>query len=240
EQARGALRRQDLLQSVQLTEAASYEQERSRGYLTTQEGALHFVAEQLQRQGRIADGVTLGRRLHDADGRWNARTLKLIYPFPYRETIERHARENSLSPHLVAALIRQESMFNPSAKSAAGAVGLMQVMPKTGRSVAGRLGIKRFTPQHLTDPEINVRIGAAHFRHLMSEHENQLEHVIAAYNAGATSVSRWRGMHKDKDRQLFSERIPYAETREYVKILVRNTMMYELLYPAQSNPEITI
>ena len=237
QQVRGAMRRLELLQSMQLNEAASYEQERTRSYLSVQSGGLHFLAEEMQRQGRIAEAITVGRRLHDADGRWNARTLRLIYPFPYRETIEKHARANGLSPHLLAALIRQESMFDPRAKSSAGALGLMQVMPKTGRSVAGRIGIKRFAPTQLTNPDINVRIGAAHFRNLMREHENQLEHVIAAYNAGATPVARWRSRQNHDDAQLFSERIPYAETREYVKILMRNIMMYELLYPASQRPD---
>jgi soluble lytic murein transglycosylase len=236
QQTRGALRRIELLQSLQLTEAASYEQERTRGYLSGQTGGLHYLAEQLQLKGRVAEAITLGRRLNDADGRWNARTLKLIYPFPYRQTIEKHARANSMSPHLLAALIRQESMFNPRAKSTAGAIGLMQVMPKTGRSVAQQIGMKRFGVQQLTDPDTNVRIGTAHFRHLMREHENQLEHVIAAYNAGLTPVARWRSLDHHNDAQLFTERIPYAETREYVKILMRNTMMYELLYPATQRP----
>lgn len=231
QQARGSLRRAELLESLQLTEAASYEQERTRGHLARQPGGLHFLAEQLQQQGRISEAIMLGRRLHTADGRWNARTLKLIYPFPYRATIEKHAQATGLSPHLLAALIRQESMFNPRAKSAAGALGLMQVMPKTGRSVAGRLGIKRLTPAQLTNPETNVRIGAVHFRNLMKEHDQQLEHVIAAYNAGATPVARWRAQLQQPDALLFSERIPYAETRDYVKILARNQRMYELLYP---------
>ncbi|HEY0671867.1 MAG TPA: transglycosylase SLT domain-containing protein, partial [Longimicrobiales bacterium] len=231
QQARGAVRRLALLQSVQLSEAASYERERTRAWLTDQPGGLHALVEEMQQNGKVSEGIQLAWRVREQDGKWSERTLKMLYPFPYQDVIVRNARLQKQDPYLIAALIRQESMFNPTIRSNAGAIGLMQVMPRTGASVARRLGIRNYT---LTDPEVNVRIGAEHFGNLMSEYGNNLELVIASYNAGMTPVARWRKIPSLGDMEIFTERIPYAETREYVKILKRNQRMYELLYGERS------
>jgi soluble lytic murein transglycosylase len=230
QQVRGSMQRIELLNSLDLNEAASYEQSRTRDFLHDKQAGLHYLAEQLQQNGKVADGIAIGRRLYDDDGSWNQRTLRLIYPFPFENIIEKQAKNRDIDPYLIAALIRQESTFNPKARSAAGAIGLMQVMPRTGASVAGILGIDNFTSAKLTDPETNVRIGVRHFSNLLNEYDGKLELVIASYNAGMTPVGRWRKIDHNGDIQVFTDRIPYDETREYVKILLRNARMYRLLY----------
>jgi soluble lytic murein transglycosylase len=229
-QVRGSLQRIALLNDLDLYEAASYEQSRTREFFGDKQAGLHFLAEELQKNGRVSDGIAIGRRLYDDDGSWNERTLRLIYPFPYEDVIKEHARARDVDPYMIAALIRQESSFNPRAKSSAGALGLMQVMPRTGAAVARVLGLSNFRTALLTDPEVNVRIGVRHFSNLLREYDGHMEQVIASYNAGATPVGRWRRIDHNNDPQIFTDRIPYDETREYVKILLRNTRMYKLLY----------
>jgi soluble lytic murein transglycosylase len=230
QQARGAVQRLELLRNLNLSEAASYERERTRGWIAEQAGGLHALVEALQNSNHVSESITLAWRVRDQDKQWSERTLKMIYPFPYQEVITKNARLQKQDPYLIAALIRQESMFNPTVRSNAGAIGLMQVMPRTGAAVARRIGIPNYSTSRLTDPEVNVRIGAEHFGNLMSEYGNNLELVIASYNAGMTPVSRWRTLPHLGDMEIFTERIPYAETREYVKILKRNHRMYEYLY----------
>ncbi len=230
QQATGAVRRLTLLRSLNLSEAAGYERDRTRAWITERPYGLHALVEEMQAQGHVSEGITLAWRVRDQDKQWTERTLKMIYPFPYQDVIVKNARLQKQDPYLIAALIRQESMFNPTVRSNAGAIGLMQVMPRTGASVARRIGIRNYSTSRLTDPEVNVRIGAEHFGNLMSEYGNNLELVIASYNAGMTPVSRWRTLPHLNDMEIFTERIPYAETREYVKILKRNRRMYTHLY----------
>jgi soluble lytic murein transglycosylase len=230
QQVRGSMQRIALLNSLDLNEAGSYEQSRTREFLHDKQAGLHYLAEQLQDNGKVADGIAIGRRLFDDDGSWNQRTLKLIYPFPYDDVIKKQANARDIDPYLIAALIRQESTFNPTARSSAGAIGLMQVMPRTGAAVASLIGIRPFSPARLTDPETNVRIGVRHFSNLLNQYDGKLELVIASYNAGMTPVGRWQQIDHNGDIQVFTDRIPYDETREYVKILLRNARMYKLLY----------
>jgi soluble lytic murein transglycosylase len=129
----------------------------------------------------------------------------------------------------VAALIHQESSFNPRATSRAGARGLMQVMPDVGRALARGAGIREWDPLLLYQPEVNLPLGAAHLDAMLRSYP-QLEYALAAYNAGGTPVARWRTMAGAADPELFVERIPYDETRDYVRTLLRNRAIYRELY----------
>jgi soluble lytic murein transglycosylase len=132
---------------------------------------------------------------------------------------------------LVAALIRQESEFNPGAVSRANAVGLMQLLPKVGKSVAKQEKLKHFSSTQLFTPGINLQLGTRYFRGMVDKF-GAFEYALAAYNAGADRVQDWLGQGKYRDPQEFVESIPFTETREYVQAILRNANVYRQLYGA--------
>ena len=172
--------------------------------------------------------ISLGSRLLAEAGR-NPRTYRVVYPVVERERIGAESRANGLDPALVAALIRQESSFNPRATSPVGARGLMQIMPRVGQQLAARKGISGFTPDTLYDPAVNVALGTLHLRNMMAEYPN-VERALAAYNAGGSRVRRWAAKAGASDPEVFTERIPFVETRGYVRAIVRNRAFYQALY----------
>jgi soluble lytic murein transglycosylase len=143
-------------------------------------------------------------------------------------TLVGRARANNLDPALVAGLIRQESSWNPRAVSRAGARGLMQVMPSVGEEIARSLRYPFWDAALLFDPNVNIELGTAHLRAALSTHS--LPRALAAYNAGASRVRRWVRRTGADDPELFIERIPYTETRDYVRIVLRNTEIYRALH----------
>jgi soluble lytic murein transglycosylase len=130
---------------------------------------------------------------------------------------------------LVAALIQQESSFNPRAASRAGALGLMQVLPSVGASIARARRMSSFERVLLYQPDVNVRLGMMHLDAMLRQYPH-IEFALAAYNAGGSPVRRWREKRGTDDPELFVERIPYDETRDYVRILLRNQAVYRSLY----------
>jgi soluble lytic murein transglycosylase len=191
---------------------------------------LYALGEELHARVLPGPGVRVGRALQRREGVWNEALLRLVYPFPYREAIEREARRNNLDPYLVAGLIRQESGFHPAARSAAGALGLMQIMPGTGTSLARELGVSGFRPARLTEPELNVRMGTRYLATMLARYGGRTVDALAAYNAGPTRMTRWRDLPEHGDVELFIERIPFTETRDYVRIVQTNAAMYRALY----------
>jgi soluble lytic murein transglycosylase len=121
-------------------------------------------------------------------------------------------------------------MFNPVAVSPAGAIGLMQVMPATGADLARRAGISPFDSSMLRDPELNVRLGTLFLRDMLARYDNDPVLALAAYNAGPTRATRWRNLPEFRDREVFVERIPFAETRHYAKVVQANAEIYRALY----------
>jgi len=226
-----ALARVDLLRELGWRAAAEFELVRIRRHYHGIDGALYALAEAFNHRGQIFDGVRLGWEIYSQEEVWNPRLLRIIYPFPFRELITAEARQRGLDPYLVAGLIRQESMFQPAIRSHAGAVGLMQIMPATGRSLARSAGISAFDANMLQQPEVNVRLGIMYLEELLRAYGNRPLAALAAYNAGPGRVGRWRQFPEWADEDLFAERIPFNETREYVKIVRRNARVYAALYP---------
>jgi soluble lytic murein transglycosylase len=159
---------------------------------------------------------------------------RLAFPMPYRSILEKYCKANELDPFLIAALILQESEFNPGAISRAKARGLMQVMVRTGAQLAPRLGIRRLTTGMLYDPEINIRLGTYYFRQMLDQHGGNVEKTLAAYNAGKSRVDRWSLWGEYGEPGEFIETIPFTETRGYVQIVLRNAAMYRRLYGSGS------
>jgi soluble lytic murein transglycosylase len=193
------------------------------------EDLLRF-AEALNARGRTLQGINLGWRLREQGEPWTRRLVEVIYPFIYREMVVREAAEWGLDPVLVSALIRQESAWVADIRSSAGAIGLMQVMPATGAQVARADGMNGFSPAALETPEVNLHLGARFLSDLLGRYGEDLPLVLSAYNAGPSRADRWRAFPEAADRERFTERIPFAETRGYVKNVTRNVELYEALY----------
>ncbi|MGD1078639.1 MAG: transglycosylase SLT domain-containing protein [Candidatus Sulfotelmatobacter sp.] len=155
-----------------------------------------------------------------------------LFPRPYWSDLKRFSLANGLDPYLVASLIRQESEFNPLAISHANAVGLMQLLPKTGKVVAHQESLKHYNATQLFTPAVNLQLGTRYFRGLVDKFGGSFEHALAAYNAGSDRVEEWMGQGPYRDSPEFVESIPFTETREYVQAILRNAAVYKQLYGA--------
>ena len=152
-----------------------------------------------------------------------------LFPKPYWNDLKRSSTANGLDPYLVASLIRQESEFNPNAVSRANAVGLMQLLPKTGKAVAREEKLKRYNASQLYTPAVNMQLGTRYFKGMVDKF-GSFEYALAAYNAGSDRVDEWLAQGKYRDPQEFVESIPFTETREYVQAILRNASVYKQLY----------
>jgi soluble lytic murein transglycosylase len=173
--------------------------------------------------------IALGKRALDDIGPTPA-NYRLYFPVLERETLISSSKENGLDPVLVAALIRQESNFNPRATSPAGARGLMQLMPDVGQGLASSKGIAPWNAEMLYDPAVNIKLGTAHLKALVRKYPEVVKQ-LAAYNAGESRVEKWSTKTGAADPEVFTERIPFVETRDYVRIILRNRAYYDALYP---------
>jgi soluble lytic murein transglycosylase len=142
------------------------------------------------------------------------------YPLRYEQIVRGHARNYSLDPALVAAVIYQESKFEADARSTSGAIGLMQLLPDTAKGIALHTGGTQFRVSDLYDPEINVRYGSWYLRHLIEKYENE-QTALAAYNAGQDNVDRWRRAGRG---------IQFSETRAYVERVEELKEIYRRAY----------
>ncbi|MBI3697662.1 MAG: lytic transglycosylase domain-containing protein [Acidobacteria bacterium] len=161
------------------------------------------------------------------------RFWELLFPLPWRDEIEAYSRQHELDPLLVAALIRQESEFNPGAISKARARGLMQIMPSTGRLLGRRLGMRPVSVTQLYVPETSLKLGTLHLRQVLDQYEGRLEPALAGYNAGEHRADKWLTWRAPADPAEFVESIPFTETRDYVQAVLRNAEIYRRLYGNQ-------
>jgi soluble lytic murein transglycosylase len=219
----------DLLRSAGFDDAAAALADEIGGRAGSDRPTRYALAEALAERGYAQRAILLGIGLQGS-GPPNPRVLRILYPFPYRTLIKEEARDRGLDPFIAAALIRQESMFERLITSPAGARGLMQIMPATGERLAEAVGMERWDAELLYHPEINVHLGVRYVAQQMETYDGSLPSVFAAYNAGPHRVERWSAFPAYGDDELFTERIPFRETRGYVKILTRNRAIYEGLY----------
>jgi soluble lytic murein transglycosylase len=186
------------------------------------------------RKGDLRRAITLMRRAYPqfltaAGDSLPTEILQIIFPLTYWDLIRKHATARNLDPYLVAALIAQESTFDPKARSAANAWGLMQVVPATGRRLARSLGIRRFSTTMLTDPETNIRLGTLYFSRLV-EQFGGAHYALASYNAGENRVVRWKAERPGVEQDEFIDDIPFPETQNYVKRILGTAEDYRSLY----------
>lgn len=150
----------------------------------------------------------------------------LLFPLAFKEEVEREAHRQKVSSALLFALIRQESAFNRKARSPSDAFGLMQLIPLTARAVAKKIREPYRDYRELYRPKKNIRLGTAYFKQLLSQYNGSLILAAASYNAGSRPVKKWRSA-LDTSRPLdFIENIPYEETRTYVRLVIRNFVVY--------------
>ncbi|HEU0246264.1 MAG TPA: lytic transglycosylase domain-containing protein [Gaiellaceae bacterium] len=149
--------------------------------------------------------------------------LRTRFPLEYAHILRGHARNHDLDPALLAAVVYVESRFDPNARSEAGAVGLMQLLPATAGGIALRTPGTRFVVADLRDPEINVRYGSWYLDHLRDRY-GDTKLALAAYHAGQGNVERW---------QREGLGIDFAETRAYLKEVERVRRVYESAYPRE-------
>ena len=158
--------------------------------------------------------------------------LKMIYPKTYKEIVSIYVEETNVEENLIFALIKAESNFNEEALSNKGAIGLMQLMEETAKDVANKNGIELDLSnirQDLLKPEININIGTKYIATLLEKYQNK-EVALAAYNAGTGTVDNWieKGVIKADGSDI--ENIPYKETNNYVRKILRDYKIYETLY----------
>ena len=157
----------------------------------------------------------------DTDPPWFDR---IRYPLHYSEFVRVHARQHRLDPAFLAAVIYQESKFDSHAKSASGAMGLMQLTPSTARGIAIRTGGNAFRTEDLYDPDINIRYGSWYLDHLFQKYGSE-RLVLAAYNAGQGNVDEWR---RNNEPIQFSETRAYVSRVETLKGVYRKAWRSEL------------
>lgn len=226
----GELETLEVLDEADLEEGAESLLTRLKAAVRGSTELMLALARALNERGRTIDGIRLGLELREAGEEWSRPLLEVVYPFPFRALVTSRAEELGLDPYLVAGLIRQESAFVPSIGSSAGAIGLMQIMPATGRQLARAAGPWGYTTESLKTAEVNVHLGTLYLDELLERYDGDIPLVLSAYNAGPTRANRWRRFPEAEDPHRFTERIPFVETRGYVKNVVRNRALYRRLY----------
>lgn len=155
-----------------------------------------------------------------------------IYPYPYQETVLRYSARYGVDNALVAAVIKTESKFKMNVTSDRGAIGLMQLMPETAEWIAGELGDNErvMMQEDIRDPEVNLRYGIWYLSVLLREFSGNEILALAAYNAGIGNVHEWMEQYGWTDDFRQVDAIPFEETKEYVKSVLKNKVKYKALY----------
>jgi soluble lytic murein transglycosylase len=158
------------------------------------------------------------------------RFWQMLFPLPYRDDVVRNAKSHDLDPYSVAALIRQETEFNPDAHSPANAYGLMQLVLPTGRQMGRQTGITVASSRTLLNPSVSIQLGTQYLRGQLDNWNGDWAETLAAYNAGPSRVRQWLSLGTFREPAEFVESIPFTETREYVQAVLRNAEMYRTIY----------
>ncbi len=196
--------------------------------------SLMFTAVALRREELASPAIRLAERARAGGVPAGDELYRTLFPLPFKDLIADWSDRVGVDAALVAAVIRQESRFTPTARSAADARGLMQLLPSVGKSLAAQNVDRPWALSLLYEPEINIPLGVRHLRQaLRSDGGTHPAYALAAYNAGRSRLLRWRALPgAATDWELFVEQIPYVETRDYVRIVLRNREWYRALYPA--------
>ena len=234
----------DLLARLGLYRLAEQEYQREERLNRTNLSALGDLLQRYERVGAMNRALRVSNLMLTLELergiRLSVSSFSRLYPTYYSGEVHRTAQQLNLDPNLILAIIRQESAFDEKARSSAGAMGLMQVMPATGRTIARKIRMRGFSVDDLWEPQVSIRFGARH----LSDHlrffdrydGRRLGLALAAYNAGLAVARRWSRYLPDGDVDEFVESIPYRETRNYVKLVYRNYQVYSCLHGEEIPP----
>lgn len=167
----------------------------------------------------------------------DAEIWTFAFPAGFSEDVRINADKNSLNPFLIHAIIKEESSYRTDVVSRAGAVGLMQLMPSTGNNISKETGFKDYSTPSLYRSEVNISLGSSYLKKLVKGSNGKIPLAIASYNAGPNAVSSWVSRYGTEEMDEFIEKIPYPETRNYVKKVLRSYDVYERLYGQISTKE---
>ena len=217
-----------------ITFDSSAEQELKNAYFSSP--SPRFMVEAAQAafdQGHFGTGMAYARiAIPNVDarkfGELPVTAWKALFPLPYEAALRREAAKNNFDPMFAAGLIRQESTFQSDAVSPKNAVGLMQVLPKTGRLLARQIKV-RYAKNKLFDPDYNIELGMVYIANLVQQF-GSLEAAAAAYNAGEDRIAAWKAERNYEEIPELVESIPFSETRDYVEIVLRNAQLYRMIY----------
>ena len=185
-------------------------------------------AAEMARRAEIWD-----RSISAADRTVRSHNFALRYPQPYSEVFSEYSKTYGLDQAWVLGLVRQESRFITDARSAAGAAGLMQVMPRTARFVAQRIGLRDYQRKGVTEVQTNVNLGSGYLKMVLDQLGSPVL-ASAAYNAGPGRAKRWRDTGRALEGAVYVETIPFPETRDYVKKVMANSVFYSALIDKQA------
>ncbi len=193
----------------------------------------YYISQQLHKYGAYLTSFrVLFYAMEEKEVQLSYRLLKTIFPKPFEGEIDKN-KEN-LNEIFLYSLIRQESGFNPRAKSSVGAMGLMQLMPATAKRYE-----KKITKNELKTPDKNLEIGVKYLKDLFQRYDSNLVDILSAYNAGERRIDKWKKTYLTKSERLNNiESIPFNETRKYVKLILRNMFFYNFIHFNRSPAEI--
>ncbi len=194
-----------------------------------------LLSQHYAQQGDISKSIETAEQARDAAGGLPGHPLPVavweaLYPRVYWQAIDQAAYRTGVDPYLVAAVIREESRFNPIAGSPAGAYGLMQLLVRTARTNARSLGVPAPDSHGLADPGTNILLGSAELQLQLQRFGGREDLALGAYNAGPGTIVRWQSRRAALDQDAFVEEIPYLETRLYVKTVLQSAAVYRWLY----------
>jgi soluble lytic murein transglycosylase len=233
-----ALVRGDLLAALGLYAEAAAEYASTEASYMRNRFALNDLLQRYERINAMDRALRVSNYLlnaeRDSGVPMSVASFRRLYPTYYWGSVYKSSQETNLDPNLILAIMRQESAFNRQAMSSAGARGLMQLMPATGRDMARKVRVKGFKVEDLWQANTSIRLGSE----LLSDHleyfsksddTRQLGLALSAYNAGLAPARRWSKRLPQDDVDEFVESIPYRETRNYVKLVYRNYQVYSYL-----------
>lgn len=165
--------------------------------------------------------------------------LELRFPLEYREHITEYSSIQSVDPSWAYAVIRQESAFTPDARSSVGAMGLMQIMPRTGKLIARDLDTRLKNPNQLLEARTNIRFGISYLRKVLNRFDQNMVLATAAYNAGPQRVSSWLPKDETLAPDRWVENIPFSETQNYVRQVMAFTVIYDQRMDRSNRPQLS-
>jgi len=192
----------------------------------------YYLAQLYKRAGGYQKAISLSWGI-SSKNRHNSISPSLVgilFPKPYIEKAKHESSQYNLSPYLALGLMRQESAFNKKVVSSARAIGLMQILPSTATRVARSMGTKLQDQNDLKKPEVNIQLGVKYLSGLLDDFDDNVIFALASYNAGPSKVKQWMDTRSHLKPMEFMESIPYKETRNYVKKVLRNYVIYKTLY----------